>query len=259
MSTTETIPETPVVKFLFILGVFIACVIIIQVFIKVIPVLFSTNSPYLVKGLLPGNTPIVIHQDPDLEGAVQVSRSDNEEGIEFSWAIWLNITDVESSSNQYKHIFNKGEQNIDVDTGINTPNNAPGLYISPNTNELVVIMNTYQVINEEVKIPNFPMNKWAHVVIRVMHNALDVYVNGALSKRHILSSVPKQNNGDVYIASNGGFSGNISNLRYYNYALHPGDILGITNKGPNLTVSKLSSTTGKQAEPPYLSFKWYVN
>ena len=259
MSTPPTIPETPVIKFLFILGVFIACVIIIQVFIKVVPVLFSTNSPYLVKGLLPGNTPIVIHQDPSLDGAVSLSRSDNEQGIEFSWSIWVNITDVESSSNQYKHIFNKGEQNIDVDTGINTPNNAPGLYIAPNTNELVVIMNTYQVINEEVKIPNFPMNKWAHVVIRVMHNALDIYVNGALSKRHILSSVPKQNNGDVYIAANGGFSGNISNLRYYNYALHPGDILGITNKGPNLTVSKLSPNTGKQAAPPYLSFKWYVN
>lgn len=257
--STETITESPVVKFLFILGVFIASVIVIQVFIKVVPILFSTNSPYLVKGLLPGNVPIVISQDPDVEGAISITRSDNEQGIEFSWVIWVNITDVESSTNQYKHIFNKGEQNIDVDNGINTPNNAPGLYISPNTNELVVIMNTYQVINEEIKIPNFPMNKWACIVIRVMHNALDVYVNGALAKRHILSSVPKQNNGDVYIGANGGFSGNISNLRYYNYALHPGDILGIANKGPNLTVSKLSPTTGKQASPPYLSFKWYIS
>jgi len=259
MSTPATIEETPVVKFLFILGVFIACVIIVQLFIKVVPLIFSTNSPYLIKGLIPGNTPIVISQNPDTEGAVPLSRSDNKEGIEFSWSIWLNITDVESSSNQYKHIFNKGEQNIDVDSGMNTPNNSPGLYISPNTNELVVVMNTFQVINEEVKIPNFPMNKWAHVVIRIMNNAMDIYVNGALSKRHILSSVPKQNYGDVYVAANGGFSGNLSDLRYFNYALHPGDILGITNKGPNLTASKLNATTGKQAEPPYLSFQWYIN
>lgn len=259
MSTQESIPESPLVKFLFILGVFIACIIIIQVFIKLVPLLFSTSSPFLVKGLLPGNYPITISQDPDTQGSVPLTRSDNKDGIEFTWSVWVNLTDVQSTSNQYKHIFNKGEQNIDVDTGMNTPNNAPGLYISPNTNELVVVMNTFHVINEEVKIPNFPMNKWAHVVIRIMNNALDIYVNGALSKRHILSSVPKQNYGDVYVAANGGFSGNLSNLRYYNYALHPGDILGITDKGPNLTVSKLSQTTGKQATPPYLSFQWYIN
>ena len=259
MSTPPTIPESPLVKFFFILGVFIACVIVIQVFIKVVPMLFSTNSPYLIRGMIPGNTPVVISQDPHTHGSIPLSRSDNKDGIEFSWSVWLNVTDVGSSSNQYKHIFNKGELNIDVDSGINTPNNAPGLYISPNTNEIVVIMNTFQVINEEIKIPNFPMNKWVHVVIRVMNNALDVYVNGALAKRHILSSVPKQNYGDVYVASNGGFSGNLSDLRYFNYALQPGDILGITDNGPNLRVSRTSSTTGSAAKPPYLSFQWYVN
>jgi hypothetical protein len=259
MSTPATIPETPLVKFLFILGVFIACVIIIQIFIKFIPIIFSTNSPYLIKGMIPGNTPIMISQDPNSQKSIALLRSDNKDGIEFSWSVWLNLTDVESSSNQYKHIFNKGEQNIDVDSGINTPNNSPGLYISPNTNEIVVIMNTYQVINEEIKIPNFPMNKWVHIVIRIMNNALDVYVNGALAKRHILSGVPKQNYGNVYVASNGGFSGNLSDLHYFNYALQPGDILGITDKGPDLNVSKSSDTLGTQAEPPYLSFQWYVN
>jgi hypothetical protein len=259
MSTPATIPETPLIKFLFILGVFIACVITIQVFIKLVPMLFSTNSPYLIRGMVPGNTPITISQDPNTHGSIPLSRSDNKDGIEFSYSVWVNLTDVESSSNQYKHIFNKGEQNIDVDSGINTPNNSPGLYISPNTNEIVIIMNTYQVINEEIKIPNFPMNKWVHIVIRIMNNALDVYINGALAKRHILSGVPKQNYGNVYVAANGGFSGNLSNLQYFNYALQPGDILGITNNGPNLRVSKSSTTTGTQAEPPYLSFQWYVN
>jgi hypothetical protein len=31
--------------------------------------------------------------------------------------------------------------------GLNFPNNAPGLYISPNSNSLVVMMNTFNVIN----------------------------------------------------------------------------------------------------------------
>jgi hypothetical protein len=140
---------------------------------------------------------------------------------------------------------------------MNTPNNAPGLYISPNTNELIVVMNTFNVINEQVKIPNFPMNKWVHVVIRDTNNALDVYINGALAKRHILTSVPKQNHGDVYVSSNGGFAGNLSDLRYYNYALQPGQIATIANKGPNLTANKNNTTLG--SVPPYLSFQWYTN
>ena len=250
--------ENPVVRFLFILIVFIACIIVIQVFIKLGPLFFSTNSPYLIKGMLPGNSHVVISQDPTVQGAIPLTRSDNQTGIEFSWSVWLNITDVNSTSSLYKHIFHKGEQNLDVDTGINTPNNAPGLYMSPKTNELVVLMNTFTVINEEIKIPNIPMNKWVHVVIRVINNALDVYINGALAKRHILTSVPKQNYGNVYVASNGGFSGNLSDLRYFNYALHPGDIVYITNKGPNLSVNAASSNI-LTSNPPYLSFHWYTN
>ena len=250
--------SSPVIRFLFILIVFIACVIVIQAFIKLVPFLFSTNSPYLIKGMLPGNSNVVISQDPTVQGAIPLSRSDNQTGIEFSWSVWLNITDVNSTSTLYKHIFHKGEQNMDVDTGLNTPNNAPGLYISPQTNELVVVMNTFTVINEEVKIPNIPMNKWVHVVIRVINNALDVYINGALAKRHILTSVPKQNYGNVYVASNGGFSGNLSDLRYFNYALHPGDIVYITNQGPNLKANSASSNI-LYNNPPYLSFQWYTN
>lgn len=245
-------------RFIFIILLLIGTIILIQVFINVVPWLMSTNSPYLVKGMIPGNASVVIHQDQNLSGAVPIERSNNgQSGIECSWSVWLNITDVSSSTQQYKHVFHKGEQNIDTDTGMNFPNNGPGLYISPNTNELVVIMNTFSVINEEIKIPNVPMNKWVNVVIRIMNNTVDVYVNGALAKRHVLSSVPKQNYGNVYVASNGGFSGNLSDLRYYNYALQPGEILSIANGGPNLTVNK--NSTVLNSKPPYLSLQWYTN
>ena len=33
-------------------------------------------------------------------------------------------------------------------------------------NKLVVIMNTFDKILEEVEIPNIPMNKWINVVMR---------------------------------------------------------------------------------------------
>ena len=207
--------------------------------------------------MVPGNVPLVIQQDPSISGAIPIERSDNKDGIEFTWSVWINITDV-GKSGQYQHIFHKGEQNIDTENGLNFPNNAPGLYVSPHTNELTVIMNTFNVINEEIKIPNFPMNKWVHVVIRVMNNnALDVYINGALAKRHILSSVPKQNYGNVYVASNGGFSGNLSNLRYFKYAVQPGELMSLTDAGPNLTVN--SKSVALNSAPPYLSMQWYTD
>jgi len=247
-----------IAKFAFLILVLVAFIFILKLSVWLIAYFLSpSKQPYLVKGMIPGNIPYVIQQDPNVQGAIPLERSTNKDGIEFSWSVWLNITSVGDKTGQYQHIFHKGEQKISPDTGLNFPNNAPGLYVAPHTNKLVVMMNTFTTINEEVDIPNFPMNKWVHVVIRVTNNVLDVYINGSLAKRHILSSVPKQNDGNVYVALNGGFSGNLSNLRYYNYSLQPGEILSITNSGPNLTVN--SQSTALNSTPPYLSLQWYTS
>ena len=52
----------------------------------------------------------------------------------------------------YKCVFYKGNDFVGAsdapaNTGLNFPNNAPGLYIAPNTNNLVVVMNTFNDIN----------------------------------------------------------------------------------------------------------------
>ena len=248
----------PFSKFVFLIMLFIGFIVLLNLFMAFITYILHSPSPYLVKGMISGNEPMVIQQDPSISGAIPLERSNNQDGIEFTWSVWLNITDIGTKSSQYHHIFHKGEQHINTTNGLNFPNNAPGMYIAPQTNELLIIMNTFDVINEEIKIPNFPMNKWVHVVVRVMNNnALDVYVNGALAKRHILSSVPKQNYGNVYVASNGGFTGNLSNLRYYNYAVQPGELLSITNAGPDLTVN--SKSVALKSVPPYLSVQWYTD
>ena len=63
------------------------------------------------------------------------------------------IEDLEYGIGQYKHIFHKGNDNINASVspiGLNEPNNGPGLYISHNKNDLIVIMNTFEKINEEI-------------------------------------------------------------------------------------------------------------
>jgi len=251
--------DTPLQKFIVIMSALIVFVIGFMVGMNILGYFLGpVANPYVIKGLIPGNVPFIIQQDPNVKESIPIERSNNEEfGLEFSWAVWLNISDL-GRTGQYQHIFHKGDNNIQTDgdnIGMNFPNNAPGLYLSPSSNELVVVMNTFTTINEEIKIPNIPMNKWLHVVIRVENNNLDVYINGSLAKRHVLANVPKQNYGNVNVALNGGFQGFISDLRYFNHALQPGEIIDIVNVGPNLTVNKNQNNMGA---PPYLSLQWYT-
>jgi hypothetical protein len=244
-------------KFVFLIILLFCFTILINLGMYLMNKMLTVSNPYLVKGMISGNIPYTITQDPSLDTTVILERSNNEDGIEFSWSLWLNITDIDQSTNMYHHIFHKGELLINPENGMNSPNNAPGLYIAPSTNTLLVVMNTFKVINEEVTIPNCPMNKWVHIVIRVMkNNALDVYINGSLAKRHILSSLPKQNYGNVYVAANGGFTGNLSNLQYFKHALQPSEILDLVNSGPNLTSN--TDQGALAASPPYLAPSWYT-
>ena len=252
--------DTPLQKFIVIISALIFFTIVMMIGMNVLGYFLGPSAnPYVIHGLLPGNIPLIIQQDPSISDSVPIERANNQEyGLEFSWAIWLNITDL-GKTGEYQHIFHKGDNNIQTEgdnIGMNFPNNAPGLYLSPNSNELVVVMNTFTTINEEIKIPNIPMNKWLHVVIRIENNNMDIYINGTLAKRHVLANVPKQNYGNVNVGLNGGFQGYISDLRYFSHALQPGEIIAIVDNGPNLSVNKNSNSNA--SPPPYLSLQWFL-
>jgi len=221
------------------------------------------GSPKLIDGMVDAKQLIVIPQDPETQGSVTIPRSVNaNEGIEFTWSVWIFIDDLTYNSTKYRGVFYKGNdfaKNLNSgsteDQGLNFPNNAPGLYITPNTNNLVVIMNTFNVINEEILIDNIPLNKWVNVIIRCQNNTIDVYINGSIIKSHNLHGVPKQNYGDVFVAPNGGFSGYISNLWYYDYGLGTSEISKLVNKGPNTTMTGSNGINIKKAD--YLSLRWF--
>jgi hypothetical protein len=245
-----------VAKFAFLLLVLFVFIILFRIGISLVAWLASpTESPKLINGMIDAKQAMTFVQDPSSNGAVTIYRSNNaNDGIEFTWSVWILIDDLQYMQGQYKSIFYKGNNNI-ITNGLNFPNNAPGLYIAPYTNSLVVIMNTYDVINEEITIPDIPMNKWVNVIIRCQNTTLDVYINGIITRSVRLLGVPKQNYGDVYVAMNGGFSGNISNLWYYNYALGTSEIQKIASNGPN---TKLINSTNTATKPTdYLSLRWY--
>ena len=248
-----------VAKIAFLLLVLVVFVIAVRFGAQFLSWVFSYNgSPYLFNGMVDAKTMMVIPQDPNVSGAIPVIRSDDQaQGVEFTYSVWMFIDDLVYQQGQYRHVFHKGNDDINFSTspmGMNHPNNGPGLYIAPNTNALVVVMNTFNDIQEEVIIDDIPINKWVCVQIRVQNHQLDVYINGKLAKRLIMKGVPKQNYGDVYVAMNGGFSGYMSELRYFNYGLGTAEIQRIVDNGPNLQMSGSQITSSM---PRYLSLRWF--
>ena len=247
-----------VAKFAFLLLVIFAFVILLRIGISALAHLMAPNdSPHLIDGMVDAKQMIVFPQDPSNNGAVTIYRSVNAgDGIEFSWSVWIFINSMQYLEGQYKHIFSKGNSNLETN-GLVFPNNAPGLYLTPFKNNLVVMMNTYNVINEEVIVPDVPINKWFNIIIRCKNTTLDIYANGTIVRSINLMGVPKKNYGDVFVGLNGGFDGNVSNLWYYDYALGTAEIQRILNSGPNTTMIGSTGMSDKLAN--YLSLRWYFS
>ena len=245
-----------VAKFAFLLLVLFSFIVLLRLGISVLAYMLKPNqSPHLIDGMVDAQQQIIFPQDPSNNSNVTIYRSVNAtDGLEFTWSTWIFIDNLQTNAGIYKHVFSKGNSNLNQN-GMIQPNNAPGVYIAPNTNALVVVMNTYNVINEEIVIPDIPINKWFNVIIRCENTTLDVYINGTIARSVNLVGVPKQNYGDVYVAMNGGFDGYISNLWYYNYALGTSEIAKISNKGANTYLRGSNGLNLKK--PDYLSLRWF--
>lgn len=251
-----------VAKFAFLILVLILFIMALRLGSSILSWIFTPSpDPILINGMIDAKQMMRIAQDPSVSGAIPIIRSKNDrDGLVFTWSVWIFIDDLTYRENEYRHIFHKGNDDVNVTTvpvGMNKPNNAPGLYIAPGTNNLVVMMNTFNKIDEEIVIQDIPINKWINVIIRVdEQHKLDAYINGRLVKRHILNSVPRQNYGDVYVSLNGGFSGYTSALRYFNTALGTNQIQSIVDAGPNL---KMIGSDMKNSMPRYLSLRWFFS
>lgn len=249
-----------VAKFAFLLLVLLVFVILLRLGASLLTWMFSPSpNPILIDGMIDAKQMVKIPQDPSVNGAIPILRStDQNDGLVFTWSVWMYVDDLQYRNNEYKHVFHKGNDDINVTKvpiGMNHPNNAPGLYIAPNTNDLIVVMNTFDSINQEIIIPDIPLNKWINVIIRVDdQHVLDVYINGRLARRHILNGVPRQNYGDVYVSMNGGFSGYTSSLRYFSEAIGTSQIQSIVDAGPNMKMNNASMTNSM---PRYLSLRWF--
>ncbi len=271
-STKEFLSSNSIVaKFAFLIFVIMMFVLLLRLGTSIIAwILNPSPNPILIDGMIDAKNGIIIPQDPSIKGSIPILRSKNDvTGMEFTWSTWVYIEESSFGSNNekgnYMHIFSKGNGEKDA-TGVMVPNNSPGVYMSDATNELMIVMNTFDKptntnLDETINIDNIPINKWINIMVRVSkQRQLDVYINGSLVKRHMYKGVPRQNYGDVLVAQNGGFSGYISELRYFNTGLGTTKIQEIVDKGPNLNMTSDSTEQSLiKARPHYLSTRWYFS
>jgi len=224
-----------------------------------------SNNVLLIDGQLPGNKDLIIKQNPNDKSSKLIKRSNNEDtGIEFTWSTWLlyNVIDGDTTST-FRPVFVKGDgKKHDKYASVN---HGPGVYFGPgedaNSNTLYILMDTVanpstrvRTNTEIIKIDNIPISKYFHLAVRCQNKYIDVYVNGSIVFRNNLVDVPKQNYYDVHISQNGGFSGYISNLQYFEKSLSVTEINRIVTAGPNL--KNADKNTGKH-DSTYLSNLWY--
>jgi hypothetical protein len=248
-----------VAKIAFLLMVIIVFAILFRIVIAFISWLFSPSGKVvLVNGYINGATSTIISQDPSIKKSITVIRSTNEKtGIEFTWSVWLFLNGF-TDETTYHHVFNKGNKEFNSN-GIVTPNNAPGLYINPKYDGIRVIMNSFNNPESDIiDISDLPISKWVNVMIRVQGRFCDVYINGRLTKRRTMKDVVKQNYDNVNICMNGGFSGYLSNLTYYNNAISIAEIQDVLVSGPNMKSAE-KNLNDEFNKPRYLADRWYFD
>jgi hypothetical protein len=204
-------------------------------------------------------------------GAKTANISDNERsGIEFSYSFYLYVHP--STFRQelgLLHIFHKGYST-------QFPLLAPGVYMRSDTNTLRIYMNSFKTWNNFVEVDNFPVQKWVHVVVVCKNSALEVFINGNLSRKMSFDGYsPYQNYQDVCCFSNrilhltqtkvpsvddtgfdvfGVMKGMLSRLNYFNYALCYAEIQKLMNEGPS---TEMDSGIMNNI-PPYLDDTWWA-
>lgn len=252
-----------------LLGIAI-CVVIIWIFnfIKYIINRIKRNiksSPYIIRGNHMGNKTITIYQDPSNKQSIPLLRSrDEKNGIEFSYTTWLYVSDwTNYKKKEWKHVFHKGDKNSWPENSTTTKDEydqaygamiaSPGMWLHPDTNALRVYVNSYNNMDEYEDIYDIPSQKWVHVAIVTKHQSFDIYVNGYLKKKHTAKSIVRQNFGNLYVSNSGGFSGYISNLRYFDYAVSANEILREVEQGPD----SLACLDTSNNQPPYLNTNYW--
>lgn len=270
--------NTIVAKFAFLIIVLIVFVMLFKIGVMVMSYFMNpAPSPFLISGMANGSEATTIVQDPKTDNPIIQPSEDQEGGLEFTYSVWLNVSAINTtntcsllkadydptngSDGKLNHVFTKGNYSPC------TKNGAPSLYLKEGkdgTLDAAIFMDTMEnegslqngYKTKTIVIKELPFKKWFHLAIRVQNRILDVYVNGILTQRKDLVHIPRQNYADMHICKDGGFSGNLADLRYFASSLNVFQIYQIVMSGPNTNTN--SDVAKSKGIYNYLSSQIYA-
>jgi hypothetical protein len=232
----------------------------------------------------------IIKQNPSDPKAITLYPSENQlTGIEFSYSMFLYISDEnETATTGWNTIMYKGYESGPF------PLCGPGLFVSTDSSSdvgpggkgtptLRIVMNSYAKWFNTLDIKDVPYNKWVHLALVLRKNTLEAYINGNIANTlEFNGTLPYQNYQSLILfpsyrspsvaefnASNGPkrgipegenfiihgkFSGYVSSVTYYTYAISYAEIQSALTAGPS---NKMD--TGSMDMPPYLIDSWWTN
>ena len=185
-------------------------------------------------------------------------------GGEYTFQTWMFISNWDYRSNSPKHVFTIGS-NAEASGGRSPHVNMVGI-LYPNENKLAIrvfqnpsdsqinpditLNSTLSQVfsggaastsafNQTVGYPicdiaDLDLQKWICLSVVVNGRIVDVYIDGKLARSCVTKGIPTVEGpgGYVTMGSHGGWGGNISTTRMYGYALTPGQLYEIYQKGP---------------------------
>jgi hypothetical protein len=160
-------------------------------------------------------------------------------GADYGFQYWMFISDWNYRFGSDKDVLKRV-----------APNNAsihnPRIFLSPTDNTLNVQVSLYSNDSEAgaaspgadttgdsqtCSVENVPLQTWFSVSVTIFQRNMDIYINGRLVKSCVLNGIPKPAVGDIILNDNGGFSGSLCNVNYYNGMLGPEDAKTFHAKG----------------------------
>ena len=155
---------------------------------------------------------------------------------DFTYSIWVYITDWEVKYGEEKYIFTRSGQTND---GLNE---SPTVTLGKTANTLNVKMsvkagNAGENSLFECGIKSIPLQRWANITISVSGRALDIYLNGKLVKTCVMNGVPLvKTDAPILLTPFGGFAGYTSQFKYFSSSINPQQAWNIYTKGPGGSV-----------------------
>lgn len=164
------------------------------------------------------------------------------QGGSSTWCFWININDWYYKYNSWKNVFFKGtkmnpEDELSWDS---VSKQCPGIWMTPNQNNLRVVFNTKRLDKENnlktfleyCQINDIPIGRWCHISVVLINKTVEIYLNGELVRTCIFKGEPEFNTGPLQVSYSGGFNGNIKNLRYIGKKLESNYIKELYKTGP---------------------------